>query len=343
MVNNLINSLRAMFPRNRRLKLIRYSCLSIVIIFFLNYFGLFLHLLETRFDEFKYPYDGDVLALCYQLRKGQTFDINPINNQSYTYRHNNENKCRDETRKFLNKIHLIIIVKSRNVHFEKRNAIRSSWGYEKRYSDVLIRTVFSLGIDRETHDGRPSELQKLVDLEAEQYGDIIQFNFIDEYFNNTLKTMNGMRWAKENCIRSKFYLFVDDDFYVSIKNILAFLRNPINYPEYLEEYNEQLRKLSHRKLQEFKLINETTNGVEKVTRNLLNLNLNMELPPDVKLFAGFVFNSSPHRHKSSKWYVSLEEYKYDKWPTYVTAGAFLLSREALQEMYCASLYTKFFR
>lgn len=150
--------------------------------------------------------------------------------------------------------------------------------------------------------------------------------------------LQGMRWAKDNCIRSKFYLFVDDDYYVSIKNILAFLRNPINYPEYLEEYKEELRKLNQRKLHESK---NDTKGVEIVTRNLLNLNI--ELPPDVKLFAGFVFNSSPHRHKSSKWYVTLDEYKYDRWPTYITAGSFLLSREALQEIYCASFYTKYFR
>jgi beta-1,3-galactosyltransferase / beta-1,3-N-acetylglucosaminyltransferase len=81
--------------------------------------------------------------------------------------------------------------------------------------------------------------------------------------------------------------------------------------------------------------------MEMTTRNLLNFN--MELPHEAKLYAGFVFNSAPHRHKSSKWYVPLDEYKYDMWPTYVTAGVFVLSREALLEMYCASLYTKHFR
>jgi beta-1,3-galactosyltransferase / beta-1,3-N-acetylglucosaminyltransferase len=86
---------------------------------------------------------------------------------------------------------------------------------------------------------------------------------------------------------------------------------------------------------------KTNESVEMVTRNLLNLNV--ELPSDVKLYAGIVFNSAPHRHKSSRWYVPLEEYSYNKWPTYITAGVFLLSREALQEMYCASLYTKHFR
>jgi hypothetical protein len=339
-----------MFPRNRRLyvKLFRFSCCLVLVLFLLNYFGLFLHAFEKSFDkEFKYPFDGDVLGNCYQIRKGLQPDIQPINNQSYSYRHNNENKCKDELQNDLMP-HLLIIVKSKNDHFERRNAIRNSWGYEKRFSDVLIKTVFSLGIDKATHGGKLSDIQKLVDLEAEKYQDIIQFNFIDAYFNNTLKTVSGMRWCKENCIRSKFYLFVDDDFYVSIKNILAFLRNPLNYPEYLEEYKEQLRKLNLRKLHEAKvnessdtISNNKNNGIEIVTRNLLNLN--MELPPAAKLFAGFVFNSSPHRHKSSKWYVTLDEYAFDRWPTYVTAGVFLLSREALQEMYCASLYTQHFR
>lgn len=233
---------------------------------------------------------------------------------------------------------LLIVVKSKINHFERRIAIRNSWGFEKRFSDVLIRTVFSLGIDKETHDGHPSNVQKDVDEESSKYNDIIQFDFIDEYFNNTLKTVSGLRWCKDFCIRSKFYLFVDDDFYVSVKNILAFLRDPLNYPENLEQEKEEMRKINQRKLQEFKS-NRTV--VEMTTRNLLNLN--MELSNQAKLYAGFVFNSAPHRHKSSKWYVSLEEYKYDMWPTYVTAGVFVLSREALKEMYCASLYTKHFR
>lgn len=68
-----------------------------------------------------------------------------------------------------------------------------------------------------------------------------------------------------------------------------------------------------------------------------------ELPDDVRLFAGFVFVSTPHRHKSSKWYVSLEEYPYHLWPPYVTAGAYIVSKEAFLDLYYASLYTKHFR
>ncbi|XP_070491772.1 beta-1,3-galactosyltransferase brn [Chironomus tepperi] len=330
-----------MFPRNRRLyvKLLKFTCLFLTILFLLDFFGVFLHIFEVKFEKFEYELNGNINAICYKVRKGEKPDVEPINNAVYTYRHNNENKCKDELQKGLVP-HLLIIVKSRNDHFERRNAIRNSWGFEKRFSDVIIRTVFSLGIDQQTHNDQLSEIQKLVDIESERYKDIIQFNFIDEYYNNTLKTMHGMKWCKENCIRSKFYLFVDDDYYVSIKNILAFLRNPVNYPEYLEAYKEQLRKLNQRKLQEAKIINGT-NHTEMTNRNLLSFNV--ELPPNVKLFAGYVFNSRPHRHRSSKWYISLDEYKYDRWPTYVTAGCFLLSREALQEMFCTSQYTKYFR
>lgn len=36
----------------------------------------------------------------------------------------------------------------------------------------------------------------------------------------------------------------------------------------------------------------------------------------VKLFFAFVLRSAPQRHRSSKWFVSLEEYRWDMWPTY---------------------------
>ena len=57
--------------------------------------------------------------------------------------------------------------------------------------------------------------------------------------------------------------------------------------------------------------------------------MDFDLPEDVELYAGFVFHSTPHRHKAGKFYVSLEEYPFHLWPPYVTAGAYVLSRAAL--------------
>lgn len=166
-----------MFPRNRLFVklLIRYGCSFIFICFIFNYFGVLTHLFEENFYEnFHYPYDGDVLSQCYLLRHGQKPEVEPINNQTYSCRHNNDRKCKDEFGQSPINPHLLIIVKSKNSHFDKRNAIRNSWGFERRFSDVVIRTIFTLGIDQDTHDGNPSEIQKLVDLEAERFQDIIQ-------------------------------------------------------------------------------------------------------------------------------------------------------------------------
>lgn len=145
---------------------------------------------------------------------------------------------------------------------------------------------------------------------------------------------------------------MDDDYYVSVKNVLMFVRNPINYPEYLEEAHEVMRKAARGLSSTFKSENNksydilldhgipvTNSHRKRQTRHILDY----ELTDDVRLFTGYVFTSSPHRHKSSKWYIPLSEYPWHLWPIYVTSGAYILSREALHDMYFSSLYTKHFR
>lgn len=71
--------------------------------------------------------------------------------------------------------------------------------------------------------------------------------------------------------------------------------------------------------------------------------IDFDLPEDVELYAGFVFFPKPHRHTFSKWYISLEEYPYHKFPPYVSAGAYILSNVALKKFYYASYFIKKFR
>lgn len=248
----------------------------------------------------------------------------------------------------------------------------------------MIRTVFMLGVP-EPYSKGAGDMQRSIDLEIDQYQDVVQSDFHDSYYNNTIKIMMSFKWAINYCPRSKFYMFVDDDFYISAKNVLRFVRNPLHYPEYLEEADETLRKLARRLSQSdmtnssavevpeaIRIINEhkdqhTVNGkdavqtiqkfIDRKTAEAAAAKSNpndekihksrqlkeMELADDVKLFAGFVFSSWPHRHKSSKWYVTLEDYPWHMWPPYVTGGAFILSREALNELYYVSMFTKHFR
>ena len=80
-------------------------------------------------------------------------------------------------------------------------------------------------------------------------------------------------------------------------------------------------------------VNENKKQIGRKLKQLVDF----DLPSDVKLFTGYVFpRSRPQRHKWSKWFVDLLEYPYDFLPPYVTAGAYIVSRDA-------SYYTRMFR
>lgn len=184
--------------------------------------------------------------------------------------------------------------------------------------------MFVLGV---TYD---PEVQRRVDDESLKYGDIVQADFTDSYYNNTIKTMISITWTVKYCSKSKFYFFSDDDEYVSTKNVLRFVRNPLNYPQYLEAHFEAVRR-------------NRTKQPNHVNRGLKQI-VDIDLPDDAELYAGYVFHTSrPHRHQPSKWYVSLSEYPYDFFPPYVTAGSFVLSNKVLKKFYYTSFYTQHFR
>lgn len=368
-----------MFGLRRRIKLLAFV---IAVLAAIELSGVYIHLLEKDFaTTFEYPLDDvDLLTYVQQLRDKRVPSVAPINVYNFTFTSDCRHKCIDADGSVLEP-RLVFIVKSAMEHFGHRNAIRQSWGFERRFSDVTIRTVFVVG---EPSPSQPNQhdLQSLLDTENDQFEDIVRANFIDTYFNNTIKTVMGLKWAVEHCPRSRFYMFIDDDYFVSTKNVLRFLRDPVNYPEYLQEADQDLRNLAmelknsevhtsnssmvldnekFRKMH--KLVNQyaqhtidNKEHVNKLKQYLAKASPNqiallakapiygdIELPVNVKLYAGYVFETKPLRHKFSKWHVSLNEYRWDKWPPYVTAGAYILSREALATMYYASMYTKHFR
>lgn len=280
-------------------------------------------------------------------------NVDPINEYKYTFLIPNEDKCRssinspdngdgDDTRgedddgdggyvgdganenespaknrlkrtkTMYDRINLVFMIKSALSNVDSRDAIRKTWGREDRFSDVPIRRLFVLGnCEGSSTPESADECENLIANESRRHGDIVQADFTDTYFNNTIKTMMAMKWIVQNCPKTAAILFVDDDFYVSPKNLLKFIRRPYYDPDDLESRNSIPSKF---------------------------------IPKDGRLYAGFVFgNSSPMRHKLSKWYISLEDYPYEKYPPYVTAGAFVLSSRTVKEMYYASLYTKHFK
>lgn len=292
----------------------------LIVVVICYYFGLFTMILEDSYGEINKFLPGNISKCIWQLEKNQMPEIAPFNFYNYTFITNSKEKCYSDIDYPLR---LVYIVKSATEHFERRAVIRKSWGFEKRFSDVSIKTVFMLGLPSDV------SIQFKINDESREKGDIIQASFIDTYYNNTIKTMMGLKWAVTFCNNSKFFFFSDDDFFISTKNVLKFLRNPLEYPQYFEVPFASVHRSSVR---------------ESLQKWPLGQVLDIELPSDAELFAGYVFeNSKPHRHFHSKWYVSLQEYPFSRYPPYVTAGAFVLSNTALRKLYYASFYVKHFR
>ncbi|CAD7013010.1 unnamed protein product [Ceratitis capitata] len=245
-----------------------------IIIYILDYFGIFKHYHELDFQRhFDYP-------------SGRPSDYD------YTLIKNASEVCEVSPR-------LAIIVKSALQNINRRNVIRRTWGYDRRFSDVQIRRVFLLGVSDDP------KTDYIVREESSKFKDIVQIDFVDTYFNNTIKTLMGMQWALKYC-NSEYFFFVDDDYYVSTKNLLKFANNPSFYPKSRQNIAAQEHE-------------------------------------DSDLFAGFVLQTPPHRHKFSKWYIPLSEYPFDLWPPYITAGAFVLNRNALLKLFTAAINIKKFR
>ncbi|XP_070547765.1 uncharacterized protein [Ptychodera flava] len=116
-------------------------------------------------------------------------------------------------------VFVVVCVISSPVHFDRRIAIRETWG---RYFDpvkmVNIVTVFVLGTSTDT------AIQKKILFEDNLFGDIIQGDFDDTYEHLVFKTLSLLRWVMNNCASAKYVVKVDDDVWLNFDLLLKILQ-----------------------------------------------------------------------------------------------------------------------
>ena len=209
--------------------------ISLLLLFYVldYYFGLIIKWKEKDyFAGFDFPVLGDINIFIDELENGMTPQVAPYKNHNYTFLLNNEHNCdtpalttgKDNNTVINNfGIDLVILVKSAASNFEKRNSIRNTWGRKSRIKHIHTRTFFTLGFHEDNN------IQAKILEEHCEHNDIIQGDFTDAYFNNTIKTLMTLQWTYKFCNNSRYYFFVDDDYYVSTKNLFLFLKNPSKY------------------------------------------------------------------------------------------------------------------
>ncbi|XP_052394699.1 beta-1,3-galactosyltransferase 2-like isoform X2 [Carassius gibelio] len=103
---------------------------------------------------------------------------------------------------------------------EARNAIRSTWGNESSVQGKAVLTLFLVGLT-----GGPEAQQKLEE-ESRQHRDLVQSNFVDSYFNLTIKTMVIMDWLATRCPQASYAMKIDSDMYIGLENLMSLLLAP---------------------------------------------------------------------------------------------------------------------
>ena len=121
-----------------------------------------------------------------------------------TYTIENENLCSSE-----DSVKLIAMVHSATDNFERRTAIRQTWGNVSLFKSYNLRIAFVLG------QSNNKSVQTVIEHENALHGDIVQGKFLDTYHNLTNKHVLGLRWVTEHCKTAKYVIKVDDDVFLN--------------------------------------------------------------------------------------------------------------------------------
>ncbi len=121
---------------------------------------------------------------------------------------------------------LVVFVHSAPNNFDKRSAIRKTWGNENNLINNKMRIVFLVGQVNET------SVQRNLIKENEQFNDLVQGNFVDSYRNLTYKHIMGLKWVVYFCQNAKYIFKTDDDIFVDIFQLIFYLKGTFgnNYP-----------------------------------------------------------------------------------------------------------------
>ncbi|KAH3883780.1 beta-1,3-galactosyltransferase 5-like [Dreissena polymorpha] len=125
--------------------------------------------------------------------------------------------------------YLLIVVPSVPSHADIREVIRSTIGSFGKYRDQTVhglniavpfsvKLVFVLGRNGDA----------LTDLavrnESHSYGDILQADFVESYYNLTRKMLVTLKWVSVYCSEIDYMLKLDEDVFVNIPVLVHYLR-----------------------------------------------------------------------------------------------------------------------
>ncbi|XP_072892649.1 N-acetyllactosaminide beta-1,3-N-acetylglucosaminyltransferase 3-like isoform X1 [Hemitrygon akajei] len=118
-------------------------------------------------------------------------------------------------------VFLLLVIKSDPFNQDRREMVRKTWGKERKFNGVLIKRVFVSGVSPDQKERR--KLNQLLAMENREHRDVLQWDFLDTFFNLTLKQYKLLQWVSEFCPRAKFIFNGDDDVFANTNNMVDYL------------------------------------------------------------------------------------------------------------------------
>ncbi|XP_052018193.1 N-acetyllactosaminide beta-1,3-N-acetylglucosaminyltransferase 3 [Apodemus sylvaticus] len=119
-------------------------------------------------------------------------------------------------------VFLLLAIKSSPANYGRRQVLRTTWARERRVRGAPLRRLFLVGSDRDPQQAH--KFNRLLELEAQTYDDILQWDFHDSFFNLTLKQVLFLEWQRTRCTNASFVLNGDDDVFAHTDNMVTYLQ-----------------------------------------------------------------------------------------------------------------------
>ncbi|XP_056415663.1 beta-1,3-galactosyltransferase 5 [Hyla sarda] len=106
---------------------------------------------------------------------------------------------------------LVFLVTTTHGQKEARSAIRQTWGKERLIQGKKVVTYFLMG----TRENESAKEKVILAQESIIHRDIIQRNFLDTYYNLTIKTLMGLDWITHHCPQASYVMKTDTDMFIN--------------------------------------------------------------------------------------------------------------------------------
>ncbi|KAM9324537.1 beta-1,3-galactosyltransferase 2-like [Gastrophryne carolinensis] len=208
----IIGTLTLSFLFFLALPLNNYSCGRIA-----NTNNFFLHTLNLKSFWTQNVNASNLITNAQQPEENH--HISPVTTP-YKYLINEPKKC------LTSNPFLILLIAVQAWQKEARQAIRQTWGKEDFLPGVKVLRLFLLGKEVV----RNKRVEQYITEERRRYHDIIQQDFLDTYYNLTLKTLMGLHWVATYCPHALYVMKTDSDMFINTEYLVYKVLKPDQPP-----------------------------------------------------------------------------------------------------------------